>query len=59
MPYINAYMWNLGKRYRQIYLQSRNRDTDVENKHKDIKRGESVGGVNWEIGTDTYALLVL
>ena len=59
MPYINAYMLNLGKRYRQIYLQSRNRDTDVENKHKDIKRGESVGGVNWEIGTDTYALLVL
>ena len=52
-------MLNLGKRYRQIYLQSRNRDTDVENKHKDIKRGESVGGVNWEIGTDTYALLVL
>ena len=52
-------MWDLGKWYRSIHLQSRNRDTDVENKHKDIKRGESVGGVNWEIGTDTYTLLVL
>ena len=29
-----AYMWNLEKLYRWIYLQSRNRDTDVENKHE-------------------------
>ena len=32
---INAYMWDLEKWYRGTYLQSRNRDTDVENKHTD------------------------
>ena len=37
--YINAYMWNLEKWYRWTYLQSRNRDTDVENKHMDTKVG--------------------
>ena len=31
--YINACMWNLEKWYRCYYLQSRNRDTDIENKH--------------------------
>ena len=31
--YINAYTWTLEKWYRRSYLQSRNRDTDVENKH--------------------------
>ena len=30
-------MWNLKNWYRQYYLQSRNNDTDVENKHMDIK----------------------
>ena len=48
--YINAYMWNLEKQYRLSYLQSRNRDTDVENKYMDIK-GEEGGGKNWEIET--------
>ena len=28
---------------RGTYLQSRNRDTDVENKPMDIKRGKGVG----------------
>ena len=37
--YINTYMWNLEKRYRQTYLQSRNRDTDGENKSMDTKGG--------------------
>ena len=37
--YINAYMWNLEKWYRRTHLQSRNSDTDVENKHVDTKRG--------------------
>ena len=32
-------MWNLGKWYRETYLQSRNRDTDVEKKYMDTKRG--------------------
>ena len=30
-------MWDLGKWYRSIHLQSRNRDTDVENKGMDTK----------------------
>ena len=29
ISYVNTYMWNLEKWYRWIYLQSRNRDTDV------------------------------
>ena len=37
--YINAYMWNLEKWYRSSYLQSRNKDTDVENKRMDTKVG--------------------
>ena len=36
--YINAYMWNLEKWYRWSYLQSRSRDTDIEDKHIDTKR---------------------
>ena len=35
--YINAYMWNLEKRYRWTSLQGRNWDTDVENKRMDTK----------------------
>ena len=38
--YINPHMWNLEKWYRQTYLQSRSRDTDVENKHMDTKLGD-------------------
>ena len=30
--YINTYMWNLENWYKGSYLQSRNGDTDVENK---------------------------
>ena len=44
--------------YRWSYLQSRNRDTDVENKNMDTK-GEEGGGMNWEIEMDVYALLIL
>ena len=51
-------MWNLEKWYRRSYLQSRNRDTDVENKHMNTK-GEKGDGMNWEIGIDIYTLLVL
>ena len=43
--YINTYMWNLEKWYRWIYLQIRNRDTDVENKYMDTN-GRN-GGVGW------------
>ena len=45
----------LGKCYRWSYMQSRNRDTDRENKPMDTKGIE--GGMNWEIGTDMYTLL--
>ena len=34
---MNAPMWNLEKWYRWIYLQSRNRDTGIENKRMDTK----------------------
>ena len=34
-----------------IYLRSRNRDTDIENKHMDTKEGKR-GWRNWETGTD-------
>ena len=37
--------------YRRSYLQSRNRDTDVENKHIDTK-GKKGDGMNWEIGIE-------
>ena len=53
--YINAYMWNLEKRYRWSYLQSRNRDRHVENKCMDTKgeRGawEELGDWDWHIYT--------
>ena len=49
------YMWNLEKMYKQSYLQSRNKDTDIENKCVDTT-GE---GVVRGIGTDTYALSIL
>ena len=57
--YINAYMWNLEKWYRLTYLQSRNRDTRVENKLMDTKGREGRGGMNWEVGIDTYTLLCI
>ena len=39
--YIKAYMWNLEKWYRWSYLQSRKRDTNIEDKSMDAK-GEEV-----------------
>ena len=42
--------------YRQSYIQSLDRDTDIENKHRDTK-GESGGdGRNWEIRIDIYTV---
>ena len=43
---------------RWSYLQSRNKDIDIENKRMDT-RGEREGGMNWEIGTDIYTLSIL
>ena len=52
---INAYMWNL-KKNSIDYLQSRNRDTDVENKRMDNKGERRERRI--EIGIDTYMLLI-
>ena len=41
-----------------MYLQSRNRDTDVENKHMDTK-GRRGDGMDCETGTDIYTLLCI
>ena len=49
--YINAYSWNLEKGYRLFYLQSRTRDTDVENKCVDTKEGKGGG---WDELEDWY-----
>ena len=55
ISHINSYMWNLEKWYRWTHLQSKNRDTDVDNKHMDTKAGKE-GGKNWKIGTGVYIL---
>ena len=55
--YISTCMWNLEEWYRCAYLQNRNRDTDVENKHMDTI-GEGRNGMNWEIGIDIYILRI-
>jgi len=55
ISYDIANVWNLEKWYQWIYLQSRNRDTEVENKQMDTKGGSEVG---W-IGTDIYTLLCI
>ena len=48
ISHIKTHMWNLEKRYRWSYLQSRNWDTDLENKRMDTKGEWS--GKDWEIG---------
>ena len=35
-------MWNLEKRHKLTYFHSRNRDTDVENKHANTKWREGL-----------------
>ena len=56
--YINVYMWNIEKWYRWTYLQSRNTDTDVENKRMDTEGGRGCA-MNWDIGIDIYTLLCI
>ena len=54
---MNTYIWEkIGNRL--SYLQRRNRDTDIENKHIDTK-GEREDGMNWEVETDIYTPLIL
>ena len=48
-------MWNLEEWYRWAYLQSINKDTDIENKFKDGKVGGGWDGLgDWEIDIYTY-----
>ena len=42
----------------ELYLQSRNRDTDTENKRMDTK-GITGCGTDWEIGIDIYIVLCI
>ena len=42
MSYTNIGMWNLEK-YTDLYLQDRNRNTDVEKKHTDFKKRMEAG----------------
>ena len=44
ISYIHAHMWNPEKWYRCSYLQTRNRDTDVEIKVMNTKGGKQVVG---------------
>ena len=53
-----TYMWNLKKWYKWSYLQNRNRVTDIENKLM-VTKGESGGGISWDIGIDIYTLLYI
>ena len=48
ISYINKYIQNLEKLYRWSYLQNRNRDTDIENKYMDTKRGKE----GWDLLRD-------
>ena len=52
-------MQNLEKWYRWTYLQSRNRDTDIENKHMDTNAGKGGSGTNWNSEIDMYTLLYM
>ena len=50
-------MWNLEKWYRQICLQHRNRDADLEKGHVDTgERRVGEGRINWETSIDIYTL---
>ena len=53
--YINRYIWNPAKWYRQTYLQSRNRDTDVEEKQTDTKGERGWDGLRHWIGIHTVS----
>ena len=55
IPYINAYMWNLERRYRQSYMQGSKADTDVKNRLLD-SAGEGEDGMIWENSIETYTL---
>ena len=47
IQYINTYIWNLERQYRQPYMQDNKRDTDVKNRLLHYV-GEGKGGMIWE-----------
>ena len=55
-------MWNLENGTDEPVCRAE-KDTEVENKHMDIKGGSGWGGVgggmNWAIGIDTYTLMCI
>ena len=51
-------MLNLENWHRWIYLQSRNRDTDIENKYMDTKRGTGCVGWIWRLGLTHIVVVV-
>ena len=51
---INAYIWNIEKRYRWAYLQGRDRDTEVKDRCEHVGEGED--GTNQECGIDKHTL---
>ena len=58
ISYIHVQMWNLKNCYRLSYLQSRNTDTDIENKCMDTMGKEGRGGLqhwDWHTYTNMYA----
>ena len=54
--YINAYIWNLEKRYRWTYFQGKNRDADIEIGFVNTERNEE-GWMNLESRTDIYSTM--
>ena len=52
-------MWNLKYGTNEpIYLQNRNRLTDIENRLVVSKGEEGGGGKNWEFGISRYKLFI-
>ena len=55
IPYDIVYMWNLKSKNDT----KRNRLTDLENELMVTSGGRVGGGIDWEIGTDTYTILYI
>ena len=54
--YINTQKWNLERQYWGTYLQSKNGDTDIENRLTDMGVGEGERGMNGESSMGAYTL---
>ena len=54
MSYTNAYMWNLERWCRCIYLQGNNGETDIENSLINMRVGRGEGEMYGESNMETY-----